>query len=121
MEPTFGTIINDARDYLGDEKGGTFRTPYLKRWACRALDEMISVFGAYQLPQVLVISIPITVAAAATELDPAATTGLSNFGEPALVEERPALSGQKYTTVKPVDLLPQREASDKLLEYTLNG
>ncbi len=119
-QPTFGEIINDARDYLGDERAGTFKNPYLKRWACRALDEMVSVFGAYQLEQVMVISIPITVVAAATELDPAATTGLENFGEPSIVEERPALSGQKYTIVKKVDLLPQREASDKLIEYTLN-
>ncbi len=121
MEPTFGQIITDARDYLGDEKAGVFKTPYLKRWACRALDEMISVFGAYQLEQVKVISPAVTVAAGATSLDPAATVGLENFGEPSLVEERPALSTQKFTFVKKVDLLPQREASDKLLEYTLDG
>lgn len=120
MTPTFGQIINDAKGHLGDERGAVFKTDYLKRHACRVVDEMTSVFGAYQLPAVMVISQVITLTAGTAELDPA-VVGLDNFGEPALVEERPAGSNQQFTEVKLRLLLPQRDPADKLLEFTFNG
>lgn len=121
MQPTFGAIINDARDYLGDEKGSVFKTAYLMRWLCRALDEMATVFGAYQLPSVIVISAPITVAAGTDELDPADTVGLENLSEPQFLEERTSGSGDKYIPIQMVDVLPQRDPSDKLRQYTFRG
>lgn len=116
-------VLNTARDYLGDERGSVFKTPYLLRWARRAYDEMADVFKNYQLPEALVVAPTFVVTAGTASIDPSVTTELTGFGDPRLFEERASGSTDRFTPVLLRDILPQVDPSagqDKFYYYTFH-
>lgn len=119
MEPLVSQVVTRARNnYLGAGVS-VFSDPYMLGHVQAAFEEMESVFKTHQLPDVMVITAPYHVNGGDGGIDPVAA-GWTGFGDIELLEERIAGSTDAYTPMRLVDILSQRDSSDKIREYTHN-
>lgn len=118
MQPNFAQIIDSARSvYLGAPQS-VFSDDHMLKAAKLVVDELTTVFRHHQIPQVLLISSPTTIAAGTTELNPA-DESIDNFGDIYMLEERPADSSGDFEEMFRVDVLPQREQTSTLSQFTI--
>ncbi len=96
-----------------------FSDTYMLGHVAAAYEEMESVFKTHQLPDVKVVGTPKTVTSSDVSIDPVAA-GWTNFGDIELLEERSTGSTDAYTPMRLVDILSQRDPTDKIREYTHN-
>lgn len=118
MEPLVSQVVTRARNnYLGAGVS-VFSDAYMLGHVQQAFDEMLSVFKSHQIPDdLLVTPFPFVAVPGTTELDPVVAVW-SGFGDLQLLEERSTGSADAYTPMTLVDILSQRDPSDKLREYT---
>lgn len=106
-------------DFLGlldDSSGATFTDAIFQLAFRAAFDALFQGFLTHQCPRIQTIS-TYTLAPYTTSLTPA-TAGLADFGDIDELEERAVGSTDRYTPVEQVDKLTQRDAMDRLLEFT---
>ena len=121
MKKTVGEIKQISRALLGEAPvgGSVFDDTTLQPFFGLAFEEMHGEMIRNQLPGVEVVDTA-TISASVVELDPFVTESWS-VGEIKEVEERLDGSNEKYTPVRPVDKLSQRESANRLQVYEWRG
>lgn len=116
MIPLRSHVKADFLGLLDDTNGATFTDAMFQLAFRAAFDALFQGFLTHQCPRIQTIS-QYNLTANTTSLTPA-TAGLTDCGDIDELEERAVGSTDRYTPVDQVDKLTQRDAMDRLLEFT---
>lgn len=115
MIPLRSQVKNGFLALLDDPNGATFTDAVFQPAFRAAFDAMFQAFLTHQCPRIMMIS-QYNLTTNATSLAPSAA-GIGNFGDLDELEERAVGSTDRYTPVRQVDKLTQRDSSDRLIEF----